>query len=50
MSLKNCPFVTVLRLNQKIRLKTPMDRAEKENRLAQLSHFSSQLRQGLDLG
>lgn len=34
MVLKNSPFVTVIRLNQKVKLKTTMQVSEVESRLA----------------
>jgi len=34
MVLKNCPFITVIRLNQKVKLKTTMEVSEVESRLA----------------
>ena len=42
MSLKNAPFVTVVRINQKLKLKSAtqvVDAAEKEASLAQTSCF-----------
>jgi len=34
MVLKNNPFITVIRLNQKVKLKTTMEVSEVESRLA----------------
>ena len=49
MSLKQCPFVTVVRLCQKVKLKPEMDSVEKESRLAQYNFFCQQLKHGLGL-
>ena len=61
MSMKNAPFVTVVRLTQKVKLKHSSmtlgtqsafieRQSEKESRLAQYLEFCRQLKQGLNLG
>lgn len=49
MHLKNAPFITVIRLNQNVKLKQQIDANEKKARMSQFHEFCRQLKHGLSL-
>ena len=49
MLLKNSPYVTVVRLQQKVKLKSEVEPTERANQLEQFNKFASELREGLNL-